>query len=192
MDKTERELRDMLADRKLVRWPTEPQWVAIWTAANAKGYTGGVSAAVHRVAPDLLDADWVGMMGSDQREMMWSEIRLRRSVAPFRRTRSPLPAATEAAAADPDAATTLQAQVAGLVARHWEVISDGPSGVQLRAPRKLKLIQLLGIVLGLASFALGTLTPMAYGFGLILVGLALLDYYVFTKRETKFLAQPGG
>ena len=179
----------MLADRRLVLWPTEPQWVAIWTAANAKGYTGGVSAAVYSVAPDLLDADWVGVMKSEQREMMWSEIRLRRSVAPFRKTRSPIPTAA-ATEADPDAATTLQAQVAGLVARHWEVISDGPSGVQLRAPRKLRLLQLLGIVLGLASFALGTLTPMAYGFGLILIGLALLDYYVFTKRETKFLAQP--
>ena len=195
MDKTERELRDMLADRKLVRWPTEPQWVAIWTAANAKGYTGGVSAAVYRVAPNLLDADWVGVMGSEQREMMWSEIRLRRSVTPFRKTRSPIPGAPGSGTAspiavDPDAATKLQAQVAGLVAQHWEVISDGPSGVQLRAPRKLRLLQVLGFVLGLVSFALGTLTPMAYAFGFILIGLALLDYYVFTNRETKFLAAP--
>jgi len=112
-------------------------------------------------------------------------------VAPFRKTRSPMPAAATTEA-DPDAATTLQAQVAGLVAQHWEVISDGPSGVQLRAPRKLRILQLLGIVLGLASFALGTLTPLAYGIGLILIGLALLDYYVFTKRETKFLAAPTG
>ena len=177
----------MLEDRRLVRWPTEPQWVAIWTTANAAGYTGGVSAAVYRVAPDLLDKDWVGVMANEQREMMWSEIRLRRSVAPFRKTRPPMPAA---AAADPDAATNLQAQVAGLVAEHWEVISDGPSGVQLRAPRKLRPLGLLALGLGLACFGLGFLTVMAYGFGLILIALALLDYYVFTKRETKFLSAP--
>jgi hypothetical protein len=187
MDQTERELRDMLEDRRLVRWPTEPQWNAIWLAANAPGYTGGVSAAVHGVAPDLLDVDWVGLMGADaeQAKMMWSELRLRRSVTPFRLTSSPLPVA-----ADPDAATAQQAQIAGLVAQHWEVISDGPSGVQLRAPRTMKLLDLLGLALGLACFALGFLTVMAYGFGLILIGLALLDYYVFTKPETRFLPPP--
>ena len=104
MDKTERELRDMLEDRRLVRWPTEPQWNAIWLAANATGYTGTVSAAVHSIAPDLLDADWVGLMGveADQAKMMWSELRLRRSVSPFRRGRRAV--APSQSAADQDAA----------------------------------------------------------------------------------------
>ena len=193
MDKTERELRDMLADRKLVRWPTEPQWVAIWTAANARGYTDGVSAAVYNVAPDLLDADWVKLMGHEQRDMMWSEIRLRRSVAPFRKTRAPMSGGTNPGYAspmslDPDAATALQAQVAGLVAQDWEVLSDGPSGVQLRAPRTIKWIDVLGFAAGLVSFALGAYTRMAYGVGCILIVLALLNYFVFRARETKFLS----
>jgi hypothetical protein len=198
MDKTERALRDLLAERKLVNWPNEPQWVAIWTAANAKGYTGGISAAVHRVAPELLDPEWVKMLSAEDREMMWSDFRLRRSVAPFRNTQAPFPATAIPARpdtnpiypvtneADLEKTTAQQALIAGLVANHWEVISDGPSGVQLRAPRKLKTLDVLSFVLGLASFALGFLTPMAYGIGLILVVLALLDYFVLSKREIKF------
>jgi hypothetical protein len=46
MDKTERELRDMLADRRLVRWPTEPQWKDIWMTANAAGYAGDVISEI--------------------------------------------------------------------------------------------------------------------------------------------------
>jgi len=187
MDKTERELRDMLEDRRLVRWPTEPQWNAIWLAANATGYTGSVSAAVHGVAPDLLDTDWVALMGAEaeQAKMMWSELRLRRSVSPFRRGRRAV--APSQAAADQDAATALQQHVAKLVAKKWEVISDGPSGVQLRAPKKLRKFDWLALGLGLLCFGLGFLTVLAYGFGLILVALGLLDYFVLTKAQTVFL-----
>ena len=183
MDKTERELRDMLEDRRLVRWPTEPQWVAIWTAANVKGYDGTVSAVVHSVDPTLLDVDWQGMMknDADQAKMMWSEIRLRRSVSPFKRGRKPTnvfnPDASE------EAAVALQQQVAELVSQRWEVISDGPSGVQLRAPKKIKLIDLICLIIGF-------LTIVFYGLGLILIGLGLIDYFVFTKVETKFLPRP--
>ena len=182
MDKTERELRDMLADRRLLRWPTEPQWVAIWTAANAKGYRGNVSTAVHGVAPDLLDADWIGMMKQDPETstMMWSEIRLRRSAAPFRR-------AAAASSFNPDAsqeaAGALQQQITELVGQNWEVISDGPSGVQLRAPKRIKIIDLLCFIIGLPMIVF-------YGLGLILIGLALVDHFIFTKAETKFLPRP--
>jgi hypothetical protein len=180
MDKTERELRDMLADRKLVRWPTEPQWNAIWKTANAKGYTGTVSTAVHSVAPELLDADWASMMKSEQREVMWSEIRLRRSVAPFRKNRPPESFNPDASQ---EAALEMQQQIAKLISQRWEVISDGPTGVQLRAPKKMKKLDLLCIVLGL---------PMVffYGLGLILIGLGLLDYFLFTESEMKFLPRP--
>jgi len=180
MDKTERELRDMLADRKLVRWPTEPQWNAIWKTANAKGYEGTVSMAVHSVAPDLLDADWVSMMKSEHRDVMWSEIRLRRSVAPFRKNRPPVPFNPDASE---EAAEEMRQQIAKLVSQGWAVVSDGPTGVQLRAPKKMKKLDLLCIVLGL---------PMVffYGLGLILIGLGLLDYFLFTQTETKFLPRP--
>ena len=116
MDKTERELREMLADRRLVRWPTEPQWNDIWKTANAKGYAGTVSMAVHSVAPDLLDPDWAGMMASEHRDTMWSEIRLRRSVAPFRKNRAPVafnPDASEEAAGE------MQQQIAKLISQRW-------------------------------------------------------------------------
>lgn len=180
MDKTERELRDMLADRRLVRWPTEPQWNDIWKTANAKGFTGTVSTAVYTIAPDLLDPDWVGMMTNDQREMMWGEIRVRRSVAPFRRNRPPTPFNPDA---KEEAAGEMQEQIAKLVSQHWIVISDGPTGVQLRSPRKLKKLDLLCLIIGLPMI-------MFYGLGLILVGLALIDHFVLTKTEMKFLPRP--
>ena len=185
MDKTERELRDMLEDRRLVRWPTEPQWVAIWTTANAKGYTGNVSTAVHSVAPDLLDVDWAGMMNfdDDQAKMMWSEIRLRRSVSPFRRGKPAAAAPVFNPDASEEAAEAFQQQIAELVARRWEVISDGPTGAQLRAPKKMKVIDLICLIIGLP-------TNVFYGLGLILIGLGLIDYLIFTKAETKFLPRP--
>ncbi len=102
------------------------------------------------------------------------------------------PAGPATATVDPDAATSQQAQIAGLVAQHWEVVSDGPSGVQLRAPRKLKILDVLSFVLGLTSFALGFLTPLAYGIGLILLALALLDYDVHRKREDQGSFRPPG
>lgn len=183
MDKTERELRDMLEDRRLVRWPTEPQWAAIWTAANAKGYTGNVSTAVHGVAPDLLDVDWVGMMNfdDDQAKMMWSEIRLRRSVSPFRRSKPAAPVFNPDAGKE--AADAFQLQIAGLVARRWEVISDGPTGVQLRAPKKMKVIDMICLVVGLPAVVF-------HGLGVVLIGLGLIDYFIFTKAEKKFLPRP--
>jgi hypothetical protein len=183
MDKTEREMRDMLADRRLVRWPTEPQWKDIWLTANAKGYAGNVSTAIHSVAPDLLDADWVGVMKHDAEsaKTMWSEIRLRRSVSPF--LRGWKPSVNLNPDAEQEAAEALQHQIAELVTQRWEVISDGPSGVQLRAPKKIKVIDLICLIIGLPMIVF-------YGLGLILVGLGLVDYYVFTKQETKFLPRP--
>ena len=73
------------------------------------------------------------------------------------------------------------------MAKKWEVISDGPSGVQLRAPKKLRKFDWLALGLGLLCFGLGFLTVLAYGFGLILVALGLLDYFVLTKAQTVFL-----
>jgi hypothetical protein len=134
MDKTERELRDMLADRRLVQWPTEPQWNAIWLAANAKGHQGGVSAAVHRVAPGLLNSDWIEMMGVDPAEakMMWAEICVRSSVSPFVDVNTPYTDAQKAEA-------TFQGQFKEFAAKGWTVVSNGPEGMELQAPRKFPL-----------------------------------------------------
>ncbi len=184
MDKTERELRDMLADRRLLKWPTEPQWVSIWTTANAKGYAGNVSTAVHSVAPELLDTDWIGMMKADPEagRTMWSEIRLRRSVSPFMRG-GRTPSALLNPEASQEAADAFQQQIAELVRENWEVISDGPTGVQLRAPKRLKVIDLICFIVGLPMIVF-------YGLGLILLGLGLIDYFILTKQETRFLARP--
>jgi len=179
MDQTERELREMLADHRLVRWPTEPQWKAIWLAANERDHTGGVSAAVSRVAPELLDPDWSGMLGvgAEEARMMWSEIRVRRSVSPFVEKKTPFTATQKAAAA------AAQLRIDELTSQGWEVISNGQSGVQLRAPRKMKRLDQVLLILG-------TLTVIFYGVGLILIAVAVVDYYAFTKRETKFLPRP--
>ena len=174
----------MLADRRLLRWPNEEQWKTIWLAANAKGYKGGVSAAVHRVAPELLDTDWVGIMGvsPEDGKMMWSEIRVQRSVSPFIEVNQPFTAAQKAAAA-------LQRQVAELAAQHWEVISDGPSGVQLRKPKKMKRSGQVWLGLGLLTLILGLvkLKALVCGLGLVIIAFVIVDYYVYTKPETKFL-----
>jgi len=182
MDKTESELREMLADRRLVRWPTEPQWKDIWLAANAKGYTGTVSDAVASVAPDLLDPDWKGVMQADpeQGKMMWSEIRHRRSVSPFRKGKPQTVVVPET----PD---LLQQQVEDLVSQQWVVVSDGPSGVQLRAPKKMKTHDIVGLGAGLVSLGVGLKTVYGYCLGVVLIGAVLIDYFLFTKAETKFL-----
>jgi hypothetical protein len=182
MDKTESELREMLADRRLVRWPTEPQWKEIWLAANAKGYTGTVSDAVASVAPELLDPDWKGVMQADpeQGKMMWSEIRHRRSVSPFRKGKPQTVVVPET----PDA---LLQQVEDLVSQQWVVVSDGPSGVQLQAPKKMKTHDIVGLGIGLVSLGVGLKTIYGYFLGIGLIGAVLIDYFLFTKAETKFL-----
>ena len=65
--------------------------------------------------------------------------------------------------------------------------SPRSGGVQLRAPKKLRKFDWLALGLGLLCFGLGFLTVLAYGFGLILVALGLLDYFVLTKAQTVFL-----
>ena len=182
MDKTESELREMLADRRLVRWPTEAQWKDIWLAANAKGYTGTVSDAVASVAPELLDPDWKGVMRADpeQGKMMWSEIRHRRSVSPFRKGRLQT-------VAIPETPDDLQQQVDELVGQQWVVVSDEPGGVLLRAPKKMKKHDVIGLAVGLVSLGIGLKTVYGYFLGLILIGGVLVDYFLFTTPETKFL-----
>lgn len=132
MDKTERELRDMLADRRLLQWPNEEEWKAIWVAANTPGYTGTISAAIHGVAPSLLNPEWVEMMNVPESEakMMWAEICVRSSVSPFVEVNTPFTELQKAEAA-------FQQQFNELTAKGWTVISNGPDGLELRAPKSL-------------------------------------------------------
>lgn len=71
-------------------------------------------------------------------------------------------------------------ELKGYVDSGWDIVSDGPSGVQLKAPRKMK-----GLDKG--CLVVGAVLIVAYGVGLLLIAIALVDYYVLTPRETKFL-----
>lgn len=178
MDKTEKELREMLTDRRLAHWPTEEQWKAIWLAANAQGYTGTLSTAIHQVAPELLNPDWVEMMNVDPTEakMMWAEICVRSSVSPFVEENTPYTDTQKAEAA-------FDTEFKNRSALGWKVVSNGPDGMELRAPKKMKMID--KVFLGL-----GVLTLVIYGLGLVFIAFALLDYYVYTQPESVFLQRP--
>ena len=178
MDKTERELREMPADRRLARWPTEPQWNAIWLAANAKGYTGTLSAAIYQVAPDLLNADWVEMMDVDPAEakMMWAEICVRSSVSPFVEENTPFTDHQKAEAA-------FDTEFKDRTARGWKVVANGPNGMELQAPKQMKLLD--KICLGI-----GVLTLIFYGLGLLFIAFALADYFIYTTPESIVLQRP--
>ena len=175
MDKTERELREMLADRRLSRWPTEAQWNAIWLGANAKGYTGGVSAVVRNVDASLLDRDWAEIMEVEPSEakMMWTEICVRRSVSPFVEVNTPFTEAQKAEA-------TFQKQYDDLTAKGWVVTSNGPDGMELRAPKVWRLSD--KILLGV-----GVVGLVAYGLGLLIIGFALARHYLFNNPPTAYL-----
>lgn len=64
----------------------------------------------------------------------------------------------------------------------WEVISDGPTGIQFQGPKKMKGLDKACLVFGFLTFWL-------YGIGFIFIGLAMLDYWFLTKPETIFLTR---
>jgi len=185
MDKTERELRDMLADHRLVAWPTEPQWNAIWLAANAPGYQGTVSAAVHQIAPNLLNPEWVAMKDVDPAEakMLWAEICVRTSVSPFVEQNIPFTDKQKADAA-------FQQHYKDLTARGWTVVSNGPEGMELRSPKKMKHIDLICLIVGVLALVSILFARIFIVFALVFIAFALVDYFVYTKPETAFLARP--
>jgi hypothetical protein len=63
----------------------------------------------------------------------------------------------------------------------WEVISDGPTGVQLRAQRKMKLLDKLCLIFG------AVMLVFVWPLGLLCILVAIIDYYVLTKQQTEFL-----
>ncbi len=74
-------------------------------------------------------------------------------------------------------------QVAALTKAGWKIISDGQSGVQLEGPKKMKGLDVAAAVLGAA------LLLVAWPIGLVLIVVAVLDYLIFTKAETKFISR---
>ncbi len=66
-----------------------------------------------------------------------------------------------------------------LVRSGWKIVSDGPSGVQLEGPKKMKMQTAVALVLGVFLI-------FVYGIGLIVVAFALIDY-AMTKPQTKFI-----
>ncbi|MBS0664665.1 MAG: hypothetical protein JSR48_15465 [Verrucomicrobia bacterium] len=178
MDRIESELREMLVDRRLTRWPNEEEWKAIWVAANAPGYQGTLSAAIHASAPELLHPDWAELRNIEPAEakMMWTEICVRTSISPFVAENVPF---TERQKSE----TVFQSKYKELTSRGWRVVSNGPDGMELQAPRRFKIIDYILLVIGVASLVF-------YGVGLLFIGAALFDYFVLSTRERVTLPRP--
>ena len=51
----------------------------------------------------------------------------------------------------------------------------------------MKRHDIVGLALGLVSLGVGLKTMYGYFLGLVLIGAVLIDYFLFTKAETKFL-----
>jgi len=62
----------------------------------------------------------------------------------------------------------------------WQITSDGPSGVQVLGPKKMRTLDSICLILGIIGL-------FAYGLGLFLILIAVIDYAYFTKREQRFL-----
>lgn len=72
-------------------------------------------------------------------------------------------------------------QIAHLMKEGWKITADGPSGVQLTAPKKMRVsgkgLMIVGAVLFVIVLPAGILCWMAAGF----------DYFFFTKSEIRFI-----
>lgn len=66
----------------------------------------------------------------------------------------------------------------------WTVVSDGPSGVQLRSKRPVRVGT--RIMCGAAFVFFFVAIPAAT----VLLFLAAANHYIFTKTEVEFLARP--
>ena len=70
-------------------------------------------------------------------------------------------------------------QIEELLLKGWRVTSDGPTGTQLEAPKRMRAGEIVAIVAGVV------LIPF-FGIGLFIIGAAVIDY-VRRKPETKFI-----
>jgi hypothetical protein len=65
------------------------------------------------------------------------------------------------------------------LATGWRVVSDGPSGVQIEGPKVMATKDKWCLWIGILTSWLGV--------GLLLILVALVDYYALTKAPQKFL-----
>jgi preprotein translocase subunit SecF len=79
--------------------------------------------------------------------------------------------------------TTYSETLAKLTADKWQVVNEGPSGAQLRQPKKMKTLDTIVLVLGVVCLF------FAWPLGLLFIVLALLDLAFFTKERTHFLSR---
>ena len=68
-----------------------------------------------------------------------------------------------------------------MTSRGWQVVSDGPSGVQLVGKKRLKTQTKI-------AYAVGFLTVPVYGVGLVILTAAFIDQ-LMTKPPTIFLSR---
>ena len=59
----------------------------------------------------------------------------------------------------------------------WKITHEGPSGTQLEAPKKMRLLDKVCLVAGILT--------AFWGIGILLMLIAVLDYAFFTKPETR-------
>lgn len=81
-----------------------------------------------------------------------------------------------------EASVSITQQVQQLTCKGWRIAADGPTGVQLIGPKAMR-------GLDKACLALGILTFWLYGIGFIFILISMLDYWLMTKPETKFIAR---
>lgn len=82
------------------------------------------------------------------------------------------------------AATLSYSEVlASLTADKWELVTEGPSGAQLKRPRQM-MKQTKGCLI-VGGVCLLLFWPLA----LLLIAVAAFDYFVFTKERTHFLSR---
>lgn len=62
----------------------------------------------------------------------------------------------------------------------WEVVSEGPSGAQLREPKKMRSLDRAVLVVGIPLVFL-------WGLGVLLIAIALIDYIFLTPQKTLFI-----
>ena len=75
---------------------------------------------------------------------------------------------------------SFQEAIRGLSAAGWRVLSDGPTGVQMEAPKKMRTGD--KVVMSLAIFLLFVWAPI----GVLILLVGVNNYAFFTKPETKF------
>jgi hypothetical protein len=72
--------------------------------------------------------------------------------------------------------------LASLTSQEWVVVTEGASGAQMKLPRAMRFSTKL-------VFAVGIIGLLAFGLGIILIILGLIDYYALTKEESYFLSR---